>query len=194
MFTLTKQLPRCLVAMVTLLIAATAWSADMRKLSVELEEGRYQLNSETWLDVDPAALYHVLTDYDLFVRFTSSFVESRNMTPTTDGRPRFYTRMEACVLFFCKSFERSGYLLLDPGVEITAIAYPESSDFDYSHENWRLISEDGGTLLIYSFEMDPSFWVPPVIGPFYMKRKLRQNGGDATDRIEALAQEFESDD
>ena len=194
MSTPIRQLPRLFFAITTLLAASVAWPADMRDVSVELEDGRYQLKSETWLDVSPRALYRVLTDYDLFIKFTSSYVESRNMTPTTDGKPRFYTRMEACVLFFCKSFTRSGYLLLEPEVKITAIGYPESSDFDFSHENWHLIGEDGGTLLIYSFEMDPSFWVPPVVGPFYMKRALRRGGKDATNRIEALAQEYETEE
>jgi len=30
--------------------------------------------------------------------------------------------------------------------------------------------------------------VPPVIGPYYIKRTLRDGGRDAVDRIEALAQ------
>ena len=37
-------------------------------------------------------------------------------------------------------------------------------------------------------EMVPKFWIPPVIGPMVIKRKLRSSGGDALDRIEELAQ------
>jgi hypothetical protein len=39
--------------------------------------------------------------------------------------------------------------------------------------------------------MRPGFWVPPAIGPYLIKRKLRREGGRALDRIEALAQEHE---
>jgi hypothetical protein len=35
--------------------------------------------------------------------------------------------------------------------------------------------------------MVPAFWVPPIIGPFYIKRALSSGGVDAVDRIEALA-------
>ncbi len=47
--------------------------------------------------------------------------------------------------------------------------------------------EDGGTVLIYSFDMVPDFWVPPVIGPYFIKRALQAGGERAAVNIEALA-------
>ena len=41
--------------------------------------------------------------------------------------------------------------------------------------------------MIYEFEMEPDFWVPPVIGPYYIKRALRSGGMNAIKRIERLA-------
>ncbi|MDH4109953.1 MAG: hypothetical protein OEW35_16830 [Gammaproteobacteria bacterium] len=177
-------------AMAALLLVAScvATAADLRDVVVERNEDRYHLRSETWFNASAEELYRVLTNYDLFVKFTSAFVESRNLEPGADGRPRFYTRMEGCVLLFCKSFERHGHLLLQPMREIVAIVDPNKSDFKYSRESWRLVPEGEGTLLIYNFDMVPSFWVPPVIGPYYIKRTLREGGVDAVDRIEALAQ------
>ena len=168
-------------------VALPAPSADLREVTVERENDRYRLRSETWFAASKEDLYRVLTDYDLFTKITSAFVEAKNVPPGADGRPRFYTRMEGCVLMFCRSFERNGHLELDPLDEIVAVVDPLKSDFHYSRERWRLIGDDGGTLLIYDFEMEPSFWVPPVIGPYYIKRTLREGGRDAVDRIEALA-------
>ena len=48
--------------------------------------------------------------------------------------------------------------------------------------------------MIYNFEMDLGFWVPPVIGPYYIKRTLKRGGEDAIQRIEALAQGRDPDD
>jgi len=188
MFIFKSIKPRWLSALVLLCASAVAAPADLREVSVDLNDGRYLLVSKAWLDVAPNDLYRVLIDYDLFVKFSSSFVESRNVAPTHDGHPRFYTRMEACVLWFCKSFERHGQLNLEPPLDISSVADPETSDFDYSHESWHLVAEGGGTLMIYTFDMDPSFWVPPIIGPFLMKRALLSSGGDAINRIEAVAQ------
>lgn len=167
--------------------ACGAMAADLRDISVEYEDNRYRLESEVWLAAPPEDVYRVLTDYDLFVRFTSAFVETYDVAPDEQGRPRFYTRMEGCMLLYCKSLERVGYLLLEPRSEIVAVAVPEKSDFKYCRERWRLVEESGGTLMIYDFEMEPDFWVPPVIGPWIIKRTLREDGIDVIDRIESLA-------
>lgn len=164
-----------------------AYAADLREVLVERDEDHYTLKSSAWFEVSPDALYAVLTNHDLFTRFTSAIVESRNVEPDEHGRPRFYSRMEGCVVLFCKSFIRKGHLELEPQTVIVAISDPDESDFKLSREQWELVPENDGTLLIYEFEMEPDFWVPPVIGPFYIMRALRSGGEKAINRIEALA-------
>ena len=170
------------------LMAGGALSAELRDVVVEKEDKRYRLTSETRIDASVADLYRVLTDYDLFTEFSSVFVESRNLRAAANGKPRYFTRMEGCMLLFCKSFVRIGELTLTPHNEIVATADPKQSDFNYSRERWLLEADGDGVLLKYEFELEPSFWVPPVIGPYVMKRALRAGGADAVDRIEALAQ------
>ncbi len=177
-----------LAAAAILLVSRVVISAELRDVVVEKEEKRYRLTSETRFDTSAADLYRVLTDYDLFTEFSSVFVESRNLRAAANGKPRYFTRMEGCVLLFCKSFVRIGELTLTPHKEIIATADPKQSDFNYSRERWLLVADGDGVLLKYEFELEPSFWVPPVIGPYVMKRALRSGGADAVDRIEALAQ------
>lgn len=162
-------------------------------MQIGLVDKRYHLNSETYFDVSRTALYEVLTDFKKFEQFTSAIVESRNTGPDEYGRPGFYTRMEGCVLLFCKSFIRIGYLLLSPKVQIVAITNPEESDFKFSRERWLLLDEGDGTLLIYDFEMEPDFWVPPIIGSFMIQRALRAGAERAVNRIEKLAQAVENE-
>ena len=182
-----RLLATCLLAAV-LLPAAEPRAADLRSVSVEHEDGRYKLTSETFFDAEQSELFRVLTDYDLFIKFTAAFTETRNLDPDDEGRPRFYTRMEGCVLLFCKAYIRSGHLELKPEYDIVAIADPELSNFKFARERWQLIPEEDGVVLIYDFEMEPDFWVPPVIGPYVVKRAMRSGGISAVDRIEALAQ------
>ena len=165
-----------------------AAGADIREVVVEKEDDGYKLRSETWFDADRDALYRILTDYEQFRKFTTAFVESHNVEPDEFGRPGFYTRMEGCVLMFCKSYIRAGHLVLTPISDIVAVADPELSNFKYARERWQLFPDGDGTLLIYTFEMEPDFWIPPLIGPYVVKRTLRNGGVNAVDRIEALAQ------
>jgi len=176
--------------LVILLLLVRAWpvtAAELTDIEVEMKDGRYHLSSKTYFEATQAQLYKVLTDYTQFTKFSSAFVESENRAPDEQGRPRFYTRLEGCVLLFCKSYVRYGYLELKPDYDIVAITDPELSNFEYSRERWQLIPKGEGTLLKYDFEMEPGFWVPPLVGPYVIKRTLRSNGRDAVDRIEALA-------
>jgi len=168
-------------------------SAELRDVQVELRNERYRLYSESYLDVGRAALYAVLTDFGKFEKFTSAIVESRNIEPDKRGRPGYYARMEGCVLLFCKTFIRTGYLLLSPIAEIVAISIPEESDFIYSRERWQLIPDGEGTIMIYDFELEPAFWVPPVIGPYLIQRALRDGAERAIGRIEVLARALEDE-
>jgi hypothetical protein len=184
---LTKLRAGILAGIVGLVTAVAVYAADLHDIEVEREDDVYKLRSTAWFDSNPDALYEVLTNYELFRYFTSAIIESHNLTPDDKGRPRYFTRMEGCVLLWCKSFIRAGHLELQPISEVIAIADPQESDFKHSYERWQLVPHDGGTLLIYEFEMVPDFWVPPVIGPFMIRRALKAGGEGAINRIERIA-------
>ncbi len=188
-----KKCLSMLLGITLLLHSFTSRSAELRDVQIELRDERYHLFSETYLDVSREALYEVLTDFEQFEKFTSAMVEARNTEPNEKGQPGFYTRMEGCVLLFCKSLIRNGYLTLIPRLEIIAISIPEESDFKFSRERWQLIDFEDGTIMIYDFEMEPDFWVPPVIGPYVIQRALRSGAERAVNRIEKLAQTVEEE-
>ncbi len=182
-------------ATVVILLAHSfvAQAAELREIEVERDENHYKMTSVSWLDVSPKELYAVLENHDLFTHFTSAVVESRMMEPDAEGRPQFYSRFEGCVLLWCKSFIRNGHLELTPYTDLIAVVDPERSDFKRSVETWSLTEESGGTIMEYTFDMEPDFWVPPVIGPFYINRALKRGGEKAVDRIEALVWKLAQD-
>ena len=188
---LANKYPAIVLGAALALRLQVAQAAELLDVQVDLRNERYRLYSEVQFDVSRQALYELLIDYEKFEKFTSAIVESENKGTDEKGRPGFYARMEGCVLLFCKSFIRNGYLLLTPITEIVAIADPEESDFKFSRERWQLIPDGDSTLMIYDFEMEPAFWVPPVIGPYFIQKTLRRGAHRAVDRIEALALEIE---
>ena len=146
-----------LIAIVLSFSASSAPAADLREVTVGLENDHYFLRSVAWLDATQEDLYQVLTNYDLFVHISSGFVESRNIAPSKEGAPRFYTRMQGCVLVFCKSFERYGHLELNPLSEIIAItiANPDpivnrSAEVDYGD---NLSRPDGAAVALRAAEL-----------------------------------------
>lgn len=182
---------RTVVALSALLIAAAASTATLRSIDVGRKDGIYSLHAETLLDASPEAIVQVLLDYERFGRISSVYKDFGYLDPMPDGTPVVYTRTEGCLLFYCMSMMRVEQLYVDLPGNIRTVAMPDRSDFKRSISEWSLEPEASGTRMIYTLEMEPDFFVPPVIGPWYLKRTLKRGGGDALERIERLAQAVE---
>ena len=182
---------RTLLATVLALVSLNAAAADLRSVDVDYEDGFYTMKSEVWFDATVEQVYEVFIQWDLSTQFSSTIVDARDLEPDETGRPGYYIKHKGCVLFFCLSFERYGHVEHAPLTELRAFADPEKSDFKKADETWTFESENGGTLVTYHLLMKPDFWVPPGIGPWVIKRKLKNDGGDAIDRIEVIAQQTE---
>lgn len=171
-------------------VASIALPATIDTLEVSRKRGRYELYAETFLAAKPEEIYQVLLEYDdnAFQRISSVYKESRYMPPAEDGTPIIFTRMEGCMLFFCKSMSRVERLEVEGHDAIRTYTLPEQSDFSYSRSEWLFEPAGDGTRMTYILIMEPDFWVPPIIGPWLVKRVLSRGGLHAIERIEALAQ------
>ena len=155
-----------------LLMSASLQGAEMRSVEVEHHDGTYTMVSAVWFDATVDQVYVVFRDWDLSSDFFFAHNTAYDMEPDAQGRPQFYIRNRGCVLFFCKSFERQGYVEELPNKILRAFANPETSDFHFSDESWEFVAEDGGTVVTYDLRMSPKFWIPPAIGPYLIKRNL----------------------
>ena len=176
------------LALPALLLPALLAAAELREIAVDHDGEVYSVDSVVWFDAPPDAVYAVFADWDLSTQFSSAIVAAHDIEALEDGGPGFYVKNRGCFLFFCRTVERQGAVAATPGTRLEAIADPGLSDFSLSDERWTFESSRGGTLVNYSLRMTPSFWVPPLIGPYVIKRKLREDGAEALDRIEAIAQ------
>ena len=170
--------------------ALPASSAVLHSLDVSKDHGRYELVAETHLAAPADAIFDVLVDYEdgRFGRISSVYKESDYLEPAPDGTPLVYTRVEGCFTkFFCKSMRRVERLEVEEPHFIRTTALPEQSDFKFSRSEWVLTPVEGGTEIIYRLTIEPDFWVPPVIGPWLLKRNLERGGARALNRIERLA-------
>ena len=150
------------------------------------------MDADARLDATPESIYAVLTDYadNRFGRI-SSVSESHYLEPDTDGTPMTFTRMEGCVLWHCMSLQRTERHEAEAPYHIRSITVPESSNFKYSTSEWLLERDGDGTKLSYKLEMEPGFFVPPIVGPWALKRMLSQSAVRIVARIEWFARELD---
>ena len=178
--------------LVLLLLGPAVSAAEIRSLDVRYEDGFYTMRSEAWFDVGIEPMYDVFSSWELSTEFSSAIVEARDLAPDASGRPGFYSVARGCVLFFCKSLTRQGYVERNRPQLLRAIADPARSDFEVSDETWEFATDDGGTVITYTLLMKPAFWVPPAIGPFVIKQTLKNKAGQALDRIESIARTYDA--
>ncbi|MEO1575362.1 MAG: hypothetical protein AAFU65_10435, partial [Pseudomonadota bacterium] len=60
----------------------------------------------------------------------------------------------------------------------------------YGVSTWTLAQKDGFTQVNFEMQMEPKFWVPPVVGPYLIRRFLRDGSADAAVRLETYALEL----
>ena len=162
-------------------------AAEIRSIDVQYEDGYYTLVSVVWFDAGLRSMFYVFSTWDLSDQFSGAVVEARDLEADELGRPGFFVVNRGCVVFFCKTLTRQGYVEIEEEKVLRAIADPALSDFKVSNEAWEFAEEGSGTIVRYTLHMQPDFWVPPAIGPYLIKRKLKTDGGRALDRIEAIA-------
>ena len=162
-------------------------AADIRKLEVSKSGGVYFVNSISYVDAPISNVYDVLIDYENLNRLSGSIVESHYMEPAEDGTPQVYTLTRKCIFLFCGKIEKVDRLTLEPVHKISTVTVPEQSNVDYGISEWSLSEEDDGTVISYHQELDPAFWVPPLIGPMIIKKIMRKGGRRAIFRVEYYA-------
>ena len=180
-------------AAAALATSALGVAATVDAFDVEKRKGIYSFEANAHLAATRESIFAVLTDFDdnAYSRISRSYKESRYLEPAADGTPIVYTRMEGCAGRRCISFARTERLETDAPRWIKSTALPELSDFKHAMSEFVLEPEGDGTKMLYKLEIEPDFFVPPLIGPWYLKRTLSQGGQRAVTRIEGLARELD---
>jgi hypothetical protein len=183
-----------LLVVVGVCYVSSSLPATLRTVDVSRRQDRYRVVADTHLAAPPAAVYKVLLDFDddRYQRISEIYKESSYLPPDSDGTPLVYTRVEGCLLLYCRSMSRVERLEVVTPQFIRSRTIPERSDFKYSLSEWTFAAEGEGTRVTYLMEMEPSFWLPPFVGPWFLKRTLLRGAPAAIDQIELLAQQEQS--
>jgi len=170
-----------LLAALLLLSGGRVTALDIREVRVDVREGRYFLHGESLIEAPARFIFQILMDYDNFHRITSGITETRFLPADENGRRLGYTRVDSCILFFCRK------ILAATADRILTEAIPERSDFAYNRTQWLLEPVENGTLVTYDAEVEPDFWFPRLIGEWAIRRKLENSAREMGLRIEYLS-------
>ena len=169
---------RMLVCGVLMLLPPATNAAQIIHADVALVEDNYEVYFAIILKGDFARLKEIVTDYPRFVSISPTVTSSRIVTGRSGEAARIELVFRPCVLvIFCRNITKvSDTLIDDEGARVRFLAVPEFSDFYEARETITLVDEPGSKVpsvrFVYSAVLKPKFFVPPLIGPWLIRRYI----------------------
>jgi len=163
-------------------------AGELQELSVTDNGGTYHIRTVMWVDAPADQVYKVLTDFEHIYRLNPSITESEVLPPAEPGTTRVRTLIEDCVWFRCLKINRMQSVHEDSPWYLRVETDPRSSDFKSATTEWWVLPYgDEATKVIYDAQMTPDFYLPPVVGRFVLKIKLRESVVTSFERLECIA-------
>ncbi|MGH8399679.1 MAG: SRPBCC family protein [Gammaproteobacteria bacterium] len=173
-----------------LLLTAGAAGAELHTIQVSNQGDRYHLSTDISIAAPPAQVYKVLTDYNHLTRISGAILVSRLVKQIDAHTALVYVETRACVAFFCRTLRQTQQVVELTPQDIVAQSLPEQSNVRMGAASWHLEAEGEGTRLHWQDTLEPTFWIPPVIGASLMKDALREQVRASAQGIEKLAREW----
>jgi hypothetical protein len=171
-------------------LAPPAPASEIQRLDVTRDGNRYRVELEVRLTTPAAASYTVFADPNNLPKINPSVLRIKVFEHPTPQQARLYTEVHVCAAFYCKTLrqvQQMHYISLTDGGEMQADVIPEESDFHYGTAAWSFHAAGAATQLHFRAELEPAFWIPPLIGPWLVERSLREEAQRTSSGIEALA-------
>ncbi len=169
-------------------VTSLAMAESPEPVEVTYDDGKYLIQLERALDAPINSVFSVLTDYEHLTRLDPHIQESE-LISRSDSEARVYTSVRGCVVLFCRTINRTHDMTEVSPSRISAKLIVAESNVFNDQFTWTLISQGDATRVIYTQEIEPGFWVPPLIGPAILKRSLGRAAENAMDNLERIARE-----
>ncbi len=168
--------------------SALCGAGEIESAHVEHEGNDYQLHLVMRVDADKEELLALLTDHENFHQLSEVMLESSLVKDAPEDKTRRRLVVGTCIVFFCFKVVMVEDMELFPDGRLVALMVPEQSDFKSGRAEWQVKARGPGrSEMVYSFNLQPDFWVPPAIGPFFLKRKMISEAQKSILKMESLA-------
>ena len=179
---------RYLVA-VLLLMPSVSPAGAILTSSVSHEGSVYSLSVTARIDAPLDAVYQSITDFDNLAAINPAIEESQLLATPAADTWRVRSVIKVCILMFCKRVQQVQDVTLLEGYAIKAVILPQGGDFRSGVAYWQLTASGAATEMLFTNTFEPDFWVPPVIGPWLIKRKLMREVAETAMYIEVKVHE-----
>jgi hypothetical protein len=163
-------------------------AGELTELQVTETEGVYHVKMVMLLQAPENHVRAVLTDYAHIYRLNPSITESGILPSPGQGVARVRTLMTGCIAFFCRHVERAEDVRQLASGDLRAEIVPELSDLRSGRAEWKIQARGEHSQVTYEAYMEPDFFIPPVIGSYFVKKNIHKEIMTTFTRLECVAQ------
>jgi hypothetical protein len=166
---------------------APAGARNLPNFEISENSGNYRVRMVMLIHAPARYVSSVLTDYKYIYRLNPSITESEILPSPRSGTVRVKTRMQGCILFFCRDVDRVEEVREVNAGHLQAVIIPELSDFTSGSADWRIQPVGDDSRIIYEAQATPAFFIPPVIGSYFVKRAFADAVITSFAKLECIA-------
>jgi carbon monoxide dehydrogenase subunit G len=155
--------------------------------SVTHDGAVYRLSITARVNAPLAVVYQSITDFTSLAAINPSIEESQVLESQGANRLRVRSVIRVCILVFCKRVVQVQDVTLVDSRTVVATMVPGAGDFRAGSARWELTAVGTATQLHFTEAFEPDFWVPPVIGPWLIEKKLVREVAETAMYIEMQA-------
>ena len=181
---------RTLAAVCLACVGSQVCAAEIGQLAVDRDRDRFAMTLQARLDAPLDDSYRVLGDFAELPRVNDAIEKVRLLDGAPAGATRLFTRVRVCVWLFCAHLDQvqDMWPVVDGETRgYDAAVLPERSNLRFGHARWRLRDCANRTCLQFDAQLEPDFWVPPLIGTWAIERAMRREAIATAQGIERLA-------
>lgn len=175
---------RRIVCTLACVVPLTVAGIEMLAVRVTRESSRHHLAVEARLAAAPAAVLARLRHFERYEEINPALREATVLEVGSRTRVRLVT--EACFWFFCRRMTHVQDFVVEPD-DLRAHVVPDLSDFRSGAMVWEVVGDGLRSRLRMHGYMEPDFAVPPLIGPYLVRRTLSTLAGTALSGLERAA-------
>lgn len=154
-------------------VSSALQSGERPEIEIVENSGVYKIKVVATVAAPANYVRYVLTDFKHIYRLNPSIIESE-VLQQTDDIAMVRTKVVGCAAYFCEELDRVEKVTILQSGDIFAEIIPELSQFVSGQTHWRIKQQGEYCEVVYTSEMEPDIYIPPVVGKFLIKKSIRE--------------------
>ncbi len=179
---------RTVLWMTLLLSSQYVAAVEVVKADFEHDAGRFVVNYHAFVKAKTSAVQALLADYEHLDRLSPLVERSEIIQRDAENSIRLRLVLRACVLGMCRRYIKIQQLQIRDAESIISTVIAEGSDLVSGQEHWQVRpAAQGRTEIKYTADVTPKFYIPPMVGPMFVKYLIRKELVYTAEQLERLS-------